>query len=101
MLILVAVSRSAPSGGHGSKARYGAGEMAVYFFHCTDGFDLVLDRVGQNTRSRSEMRLKARRIAEGLAGKLSDSLDWSGWVVSVQNRKGRLIEVVPFPPRRR
>ena len=70
--------------------------MAVHFFHCTDGVDFVLDRVGQNTRTSEDMRLRACLVANRMMRTLSDDLDWSNWVVSIQDRKGMMVDVVPF-----
>src|SRR3954453_9418 len=71
--------------------------MAVHFFHCTDGFDFVLDRVGQNTRSRQDLHVAACLVANRMMRALPPDADWSNWVVSVQNRKGRMVDVIPFP----
>src|SRR3954449_8390860 len=80
----------------GSSAIAGA-VMAVHFFHCTDGFDFVLDRVGQNTRSRQDLPVGAYNVANRMMRALPPGADWSNWVVSVQNRKGRMVDVIPFP----
>ena len=71
--------------------------MAVHFFHCTDGFDFVLDRVGQDIRSPQELHLRACLVANGMMRALPPDMDWSDWVVSVQDRKGQMVDVVPFP----
>jgi hypothetical protein len=71
--------------------------MAVHFFHCTDGFDFVLDRVGQNTRSRQDLHVAACLVANRMMRALPPGADWSNWVVSVQNRKGWMVDVIPFP----
>jgi hypothetical protein len=70
--------------------------MPIHFFHCTDGFDFVLDRVGQNTRSRHDLHLRAGLVATRMMQALPVGVDWSNWIVSVQNRKGRMVEVIPF-----
>lgn len=71
--------------------------MAVHYFHCTDGVDLVLDRTGQDTRSKRERHQRACRVAERIMRAIPPGVDWSTWVVSVQDRRGALVEVVPFP----
>lgn len=71
--------------------------MALHFFHCTDGVDLVLDRTGQDTRSKRDRRERACRVAEGIMAAIPPGVDWSAWSVSVQDRRGALVEVVPFP----
>ena len=71
--------------------------MAVHFFHCTDGFDFVLDRVGQNARSRQDVHLTACLVANRMMASVPPDMDWSNWVVSVQDRKGQMVDVIPFP----
>jgi hypothetical protein len=71
--------------------------MAVQYFHCTDGVDLVLDRTGRDVRSRRDRRLWAGRVAEDIMAAIPPGIDWSAWVVSVQDRRGQQVEVVPFP----
>lgn len=71
--------------------------MAVQYFHCTDGVDLVLDRTGRDIRSKRERSLWASRVAERIMAAIPPGVDWSAWVVSIQDRRGALVEVVPFP----
>lgn len=71
--------------------------MAVHYFHCTDGIDLVLDRTGQDVRSGRDRRQRACQVAEDIMGAIPPGVDWSAWVVSIQDRRGALVEVVPFP----
>jgi hypothetical protein len=75
--------------------------MAVHYFHCTDGLDFVLDRVGQNTRSQQDVHLRACLVANRMMRSVGDDVDWSNWVVSVHNRRGMMVEVVPFPAEER
>ena len=75
--------------------------MAVHYFHCTDGIDFVLDRVGQNTRSQEDLHLRACLVANRMMRSVAADFDWSGWVVSVQDRRGAMVEVVPFPAEER
>ncbi|HEX8167888.1 MAG TPA: hypothetical protein VF601_19145 [Beijerinckiaceae bacterium] len=75
--------------------------MAVHFFHCTDGFDFVLDRVGQNTRSMQDLHLRACLVANRMMRSVPPDMDWSNWVVSVQDRKGQMVDVIPFPAEER
>jgi hypothetical protein len=75
--------------------------MAVHYFHCTDGIDIVLDRAGQNIRSKRELQFKAWRAAERIMGAVAGDFDWSDWVVSVQDRKGMMVDVIAFPDRAR
>lgn len=71
--------------------------MAVHYFHCTDGTDLVLDRSGHRARSKRDRLLRAYSIAERVMSGTSPDLDWSRWVVSVYDRRGAMIDLVPFP----
>ena len=75
--------------------------MAVHYFHCTDGIDFVLDRVGQNARSQQDVHLRACLVANCMMRSVGEDMDWSSWVVSVQNRRGMMVEVVPFPAEER
>jgi hypothetical protein len=77
--------------------------MAVHYFHCTDGVDLVLDRTGQDIRTKREIHRRACAAAGRLMSAVPPGLDWSNWIVSVHDWHGSQIETVPFPeaaPRR-
>jgi hypothetical protein len=71
--------------------------MAVYFFHCTDGYDFVLDERGRATRSRRDLELSAFSVASALMRIAPGSIRWSDWTVSVYDRKGGQVAVIPFP----
>ena len=71
--------------------------MAVHFFHCTDGFDFVLDRVGQNTRSMQDLHPRACLVANRMMASVEPGMDWSNRVVSVQDRQGQMGVVIPLP----
>jgi hypothetical protein len=71
--------------------------MPVHYFHCSDGVDLVLDRTGRNTRSKRDLHFRACQVAEDIMAAIPPGLDWSNWVVSVHDRRGALVKVVPFP----
>ena len=73
--------------------------MAVHYFHCTDGVDLVLDRAGRNVQTPDDLVESACAAAERIMEALPPELDWSAWVVSVQDGAGRQVAVVPFPLR--
>lgn len=70
--------------------------MSVHYFHCSDGLDLVLDRAGHRARSKRERLFRAYSVAERLMRGTSTDVDWSRWVVSVYDRKGTMIDLVPF-----
>jgi hypothetical protein len=69
--------------------------MPTHFFHCTDGYDLVLDHAGRSVSAKADLCRRARAAAERLMDRLPDH-DWSGWVVSVQDGNGRMAAVIPF-----
>ena len=73
--------------------------MPTYFFHCTDGADLILDRTGREVGD-FELDSTAIAVAEEASFRLPASFDWSGWVVSVYDADGRQVAVVPFALRR-
>ncbi len=75
----------------------GEGAVAKHYFHCTDGHSLFVDRRGRVARSRRQIEGVATLVAADLMRQAPPSVDWGGWVVSVQNRKGYMVEVVPFP----
>jgi hypothetical protein len=70
--------------------------MPRFYFHCTDGIDLILDGVGGSARSGAEVRRRAaataRKIMQGLPGYPS----WSEWLVSVHDELGGQVAVVSF-----
>jgi hypothetical protein len=71
--------------------------MAIHYFHCTDGKSLFLDRIGRDTRSTHEVEPVAVRIAGELMTSAPAPVDWSNWLVSVQDGTGSMVAVVPFP----
>lgn len=71
--------------------------MAVHYYHCTDGKNLILDRTGRRTRSEKDVELLASRVAGEVMRSTGAGRDWSGWLVSVQDQIGSMVTVVPFP----
>jgi hypothetical protein len=71
--------------------------MARYFLHCTDGVDLILDRVGHEIDAPSHLMWFAYRVADRLMGELPDYDGWPDWLVVVLNEAGSQIDVFPFP----
>jgi hypothetical protein len=71
--------------------------MPIHYFHCTDGKNLILDRTGRDTRSQHEVEPVAFQIAGELMTRAPAPLDWSDWLVSVQDDTGSMVAVVPFP----
>ena len=70
--------------------------MSRFYFHCSDGVDLVLDREGIEIEA-SDVLLSALRAAERLIRALPSYDDWSAWTVSVHDERGSLVETLPFP----
>ncbi|HEX2554541.1 MAG TPA: hypothetical protein VHL98_12635 [Microvirga sp.] len=71
--------------------------MPAYFFHCTDGYDLILDRAGHRMRSRRDTELVAYTVAGRVMRAAREGVDWSRWLVSIQDETGSMVAVVPFP----
>jgi hypothetical protein len=68
-----------------------------YFYHLTDGNDLIIDNTGRRTRSKKEVEPLAFSIAGELMSEVPGEVDWSEWLVSVQDSRGAMVAVVPFP----
>lgn len=69
--------------------------MAIHYYHCTDGIDLILDRSGRETRDFGELRPQAMSVAGSLMRELPDYADWERWSVYVYDATGE-VDVVPF-----
>ena len=70
--------------------------MARYRFHCTNGYECVLDAKGAEVRQPRRLTDRARRVARTVMG--SDArTDWSQWQVTVHDLKGRRVLLQPFP----
>ena len=70
--------------------------MPRFYFHCSDGVDLVLDREGVEIEASDVLRW-AVRAAERLIRALPSYDDWPAWTVSVHDERGSLVETLPFP----
>src|SRR5215213_11137184 len=70
--------------------------MPRFYFHCSDGVDLVLDREGVESEA-SDVLWLGMRAAERLITALPSYDDWPAWVVSVHDERGSLVETLPFP----
>ena len=62
--------------------------MPAHYFHCTDGFDLVLDRHGCDLEDEGEVRRMAARTAIELMQRLPRYKGWTSWLVSVHDEDG-------------
>jgi len=70
--------------------------MPAHYFHCTDGFDLVLDRHGCDLEDEGEVRPMAARTAIELMQRVPRYKGWTPWLVSVHDEDGFLIDTVLF-----
>jgi hypothetical protein len=68
-----------------------------FYFHLTNGRELIIDRAGRRTRSLSEIEVTAYSMAGQLMSEAPGWADWSGWLVSVHDGNGGMVTVVPFP----
>ena len=78
-------------------ASAGASAMSMHFFHCTDGVSLFADQQGRSITREDDIFLAALRTAEQLMQRLPSMSDWSGWLVSVYDELGQMVEVFDFP----
>jgi len=67
-----------------------------YYFHCSDGSDLVVDREGIEV-TESEVLWSALRTAARLMSQLPSYDGWADWIVAVHDERGLLIDTIPFP----
>ena len=72
--------------------------MAIHYFHCTDGFDLVLDRQGRETAAFGDAIFTAREVAAEMMRAVPSYREWDNWAVHIYDDSGPL-EVVPFSRR--
>ena len=71
--------------------------MAAYYFHCTDGISFFADQQGRSITREDDILLAAMRTAEQVTQRLPSMSDWSGWLVSVYDELGQMVEVFDFP----
>ena len=71
--------------------------MSMHFFHCTDGVSLFADQQGRSITREDDIFLAAMRTAEQVTQRLPSMSDWSGWLVSVYDELGQMVEVFDFP----
>jgi len=71
--------------------------MTRYFFHLTNGTQTLGDAEGLELAGDAAAREEARLFANDLAtGKLMTERNWSGWVVTIADEKGRPVDSVPI-----
>lgn len=67
----------------------------LYRFHCTDGYDLVVDLRGRRVPTLALVRLQAERVALDLMTH-GTRLDWLAWHVEVYDARGRVVLTKAF-----
>ncbi len=70
--------------------------MQTCFFHCTDGYELHLDREGADALAEDETRSQASASARNVMRKFGVGLDYSEWVVAIYNDRGEQINTITF-----
>jgi len=68
-----------------------------YFYHMTDGMNLIVDRKGRRARAKRELEPEALSRAQQLMQKAPPQVDWSGWQVSIHDQDGYAVAHLPFP----
>ncbi len=74
--------------------------MAIHYFHCTDGIDMVIDETGHETSSAAEMSSHARSVAAALMRAVPGYTEWWNWSVHVYDEFGA-VDIFDFPGDRR
>ncbi len=74
--------------------------MAVHYFHCTNGIDMVIDGTGQDIAGVDELSAQARAVAAGLMRAVPGYHEWWNWSVHVYDEVGA-VEICDFPIGRR
>ena len=70
--------------------------MARYRFHCTNGYECILDTKGADVREPAQLPGRARRVASRVMHDVADQADWSEWSVTVHDMRGRRVLLQPF-----
>ena len=74
--------------------------MAIHYFHCTDGIDMVIDHTGRETSGSAEMSSHAGAVAAALMGAVPAYNEWWNWSVHVYDEIGA-VGIFDFPIDRR
>ena len=69
--------------------------MAIHYFHCTDGVDLIVDQSGREACSLAELRGRARMVADEIKRAVPSFHEWQDWAVHVYDDRGE-VDIVPF-----
>lgn len=71
--------------------------MAVHYFHCTDGRDLIIDRAGRPALGGGDLVGRARGVADEIKRAVPAYSEWQDWAVHVYDDLGQ-VAIVPFEP---
>ena len=74
--------------------------MAIHYFHCTNGIDMVIDETGRETSGSAEMSSHAWAVAAALMRAVPAYDEWWNWSVHVYDEIGA-VEIFNFPTSRR
>jgi hypothetical protein len=69
--------------------------MAIHYFHCTDGVDLIVDRSGREAGRIEEVIGRARAVAGEVMRAVPAYREWQDWAVHVYDERGE-VEIVSF-----
>ena len=74
--------------------------MAVHYFHCTNGVDMVIDEIGHDIPNPEDISAHAGSVAAGLMRAVPAYDEWWNWAVHVYDDIGA-VEIFDFPTDRR
>src|SRR5918912_3423787 len=90
--------RSGSSVSHTSAAPRTIG-MARFYFHATDGRELVRDAQGHEIARPDELLSRAQLVARRVMATRRSHPHWRAWTVVVMDERGSMMLAEPFPPR--
>ena len=73
--------------------------MARFYFHATDGRELVRDVQGDEIARPEELLSRAQLVARRVMATRRSQPDWRAWTVVVMDERGSMMLAEPFPPR--
>ena len=69
--------------------------MMRFFFHATDGFDVVFDTEGQRLLGRP-MAAVAYEVAASVRGLFGPEADYADWIIAIQDEHACQVETYGF-----
>ena len=72
--------------------------MARFYFHATDGRELVRDVTGDEIARPEELLSRAQLVARRVMAARRSQPDWWAWTVVVMDERGSMMLAEPFPP---